>query len=149
MIIPSVGIVAFKDQQVLLVRHGKAAGHVEGTYGLPAGRFEEGESAIQAAKREFEEETGLGIYEEDLHEISGNVFEATMKRSDGTEKTFSWKVFFASKFEGSISGNDETTPEWVDVYELSKLELLPNVEKAIKNCLEYKKEMELRDIDNR
>lgn len=149
MIIPSVGIVAFKDEKVLLVKHGEAASHVTGTYGLPAGRFEEGETDIQAAKREFEEETGLNINEEDLHEIPGNDFEATMKRSDGTEKTFSWKVFLASKFDGNISGTDETTPEWVDVHKLSMLELLPNVEISIKNCLEYKKEMELRDIDKR
>lgn len=111
MIIPTVGVVAFKGQQVLLVRHGEAAGHLTGRYGLPGGRFEEGETAVQAAEREFEEETGLTVFEGALVSFPENLFFAKIERKDGTIKEFSFEVFLCTNFSGDISGTEETHPE--------------------------------------
>ena len=63
---PSAGIAAFDDTGRLLLVHRAD----DGTWGLPGGRLEVGESAIECARREFLEETGheatiaglLGVY---------------------------------------------------------------------------------------
>jgi 8-oxo-dGTP diphosphatase len=141
MIIPSVGIVAFKDQQVLLVRHGETAGHITGMYGLPGGRFEEGETAIQAAKREFEEETQLVVAEGGLISFPENMFFAKILRKDGTIKEFSFEIFLCTNFSGEISGTEETQPEWVDINKMNQLNLLPNIKEAVQKALEFRKSL--------
>lgn len=141
MIIPSVGIVAFKEKSVLLVCHGDAAGHITGTYGLPGGRFEEGETAIQTAKREFEEETGLRVSEGGLTGFPENMFFAKIPRKDGTIKEFSFEVFLCTSFSGDISGTEETHPEWIEIQAMDSLNLLPNIKEAVQRALEYKKSL--------
>ena len=68
---PKIGVNVFiiKNGQLLL---GKRIGKVGfGTWGLPGGHFELGESLMGAAKRELEEETGLVSKElEFLHIIN-------------------------------------------------------------------------------
>ncbi|MEM1401144.1 MAG: NUDIX hydrolase [Pseudomonadota bacterium] len=54
-----VGVVVFRDGQVLLVKRGKPPR--QGTWALPGGRQEWGETIFQAACREVAEETGLVI----------------------------------------------------------------------------------------
>ena len=55
--VPAVGVVCLKDDQVLLIRRGKAPRLGEWT--LPGGRIKPGERAIDAALRELREETGV------------------------------------------------------------------------------------------
>lgn len=55
--VPAVGVVCLKDDQVLLIRRGKAPRLGEWT--LPGGRIEPGERAVDAALRELREETGV------------------------------------------------------------------------------------------
>lgn len=55
--VPAVGVVCLKDDQVLLIRRGKAPRRGEWT--LPGGRIEPGERAVDAALRELREETGV------------------------------------------------------------------------------------------
>ncbi len=52
------------DGRLLLVRRGHAP--FAGSWSLPSGRAEPGESARQAARREVAEETGLDVVVEDL-----------------------------------------------------------------------------------
>lgn len=54
-----VGVVVWRDGQVLLVKRGKPPR--QGSWGLPGGRQEWGETVYQAAVREVAEETGLTI----------------------------------------------------------------------------------------
>lgn len=136
-VIPTVGIVVLQDSQVLLVRHGAKAGHIEGTLGIPAGRIEvdNNETTKEAAKRELEEETGYRVDEENIIEFEGNHFQADIPRSDGTIKRMSWDVFIATKIDGDMrEGNDETIPEWHDLSNLDELKFLPNVKAAINNA---------------
>ncbi|HLD06679.1 MAG TPA: NUDIX domain-containing protein [Candidatus Nanoarchaeia archaeon] len=58
-IIPTVGVLVYRNGEVLLVQHGAKASHLHGVYGLPAGKLEAGESEEEAAVRELFEETGL------------------------------------------------------------------------------------------
>lgn len=55
--VAGVGVVCLRGNEVLLVRRGKPP--LEGEWSLPGGRIEFGETAIDAARRELLEETGV------------------------------------------------------------------------------------------
>lgn len=55
--VPAVGVVCLRDDQVLLIRRGRAPRL--GEWSLPGGRIEPGERAADAALRELREETGV------------------------------------------------------------------------------------------
>ena len=129
-IIPSVGVLIIKDDKVLLVREEEGSKHLTGVYGVPAGRFEEGESAKEAAARELKEETGLTCSVEDLVEMP-NKYTATIERKDGTFKTFRKTLFLCKKYSEQIRSGEDTTPSWIEIKKMGKLNLLPNVEKMV------------------
>ena len=130
-IIHTVGVLILQDKKVLLVRHGEDAGHINGTYGLPAGRLEKDEDEKTAAIRELKEETGLDVQSEDLVEYPSDVWTADIKRKDGNIYTFQIKVFVAKHFSGVLKSGNETTPEWVEIAKLDDYNLLPNVKEII------------------
>ena len=133
--ISTIGVAAFRDDKVLLVRSGDSSGHITGTYGLPSGRVDEGEKEIDAAAREFEEETGLVVNINDLSEFKNNTFTADIPRKDGTIKRMFWRVYRARNYSGKLKATDETVPEWVLIEQLDSYNLLPNVKNTIMNCL--------------
>ena len=132
-LIQSIGIVAFDGDRVLLVRQGKASKHFDGICGLPAGKIDEGETAIQAAAREFREETGLVCSIDDLQQLP-KTYRATIEQKDGI-KIFDWHVFLCKKYSGKLIATDETAPFWVTVKELNSMQLLPNVQDAVREAL--------------
>ncbi|MDP3726939.1 MAG: NUDIX domain-containing protein [bacterium] len=133
--IPTVGILVYKEGKVLLVKHREGAKHLTGVYGLPAGRLQEGEDFSAAAARELEEETGLKTEASQLIRIP-TVYEAEIPRKGGEMLKTSWHVFVAKEYSGELKASDETIPEWVKINEISKLDLLPNTEKAAREGLE-------------
>ncbi len=139
-IIPSVGVVAIRDDEVLLVKELEGSGHISGVFGLPSGRVNDDETEQEAAAREFHEETGLNAKVVDFREFKNNYFVADIPRKDGTIKTFGWRGFKVQNFYGQLSGNDETHPYWVDLDKLKTLDkkklLLPNVIEIVNNALE-------------
>lgn len=126
----SVGVLVFDKDKVLLVRHGEEAGHMSGTYGLPSGRLDPGETEVVAAARELNEETGLRSSSKDFIEYPDNLYFADINRKDGSVIHFSWRVFICKEYGGELEGSEETTPEWVELSKLSTYQLLPNVQKA-------------------
>ncbi len=134
--IPTVGVLVYNEDQVLLVKHGEKADHLNDVYGLPAGRLMDGESELETAVRELNEETGLITTVDDLVELP-KTYSALIRRKDG-EKKFSLKVFLCRKYDGNIQGNDETIPEWVNISGLTKLDLLPNTYDAVQQGLAYR-----------
>ncbi len=129
--IHTVGVLIFKNDRVLLVRHEQNAEHESFVYGLPAGRINEGEGDRDAAVRELFEETGLSFTSESLRELP-KIYTAEIKRKDGTIKTFSLKVFVADSFSGELKASSETIPEWVPIKDIGLLKMLPNVEEIIR-----------------
>jgi len=131
----TVGIVAIDNGKVLLVRHEEGAQHITGVYGLPAGRIEVGETALEAAAREFSEETGLKADREDFSEFDGNLYHAEIMRKSGNLEKFNWQVFRVRNFSGELKGSDEVTPEWVKIVDLEQMrdegKLLPNTTAAV------------------
>ncbi len=129
--IPAVAVLIIKDHKVLLVKHGEASGHINGVYGLPAGRLQKGETEKASAVRELSEETGLVILEDDLIEYHSNVFTAEVKRKGEKTELYAMKVFVCHTFRGKLQSSDETEPEWVEIARLDEYDLLPNVKDAV------------------
>ena len=132
--IRTVGVVVFSHTDVLLVRHGASSKHLTDTYGLPAGRVEEGETSVEAALRELEEETGLTATKDDLIEIP-KTYEAVLERKDEA-KHFVMTAFRLDRFSGTLRETSETRPEWVSLSDLDAYPLIPNVANAIRDARE-------------
>lgn len=132
--IPTIGVLVFQNNKVLLVKHTPKAEHLTGVYGLPSGRLKENETFIDAASREIEEETGLKVDVKDLIPLK-TIFHAQIPRKSGEIAKMSWNVFVAIKYNGKVKPSDETTPEWIDINKVDQLPLLPNIKKAISEGL--------------
>lgn len=130
-IIPTVGVLIFKDNKILLVKHEEKAQHINGSYGWPGGRIEKSETLRKAAVRELAEETGLKAKEEDLIEFIYDLPPADIKRKNGETHSFSVKLFVCEKYNGSLQSSEETTPEWIEISELDSYDLLPNVKRIV------------------
>lgn len=130
----TVSSAAFRNNEILLVKHGEAASHLTGVYGLPGGRPEDGEGLLDTAAREFEEETGL-VPEKNSMEQIPTIFEAEIPRKGGEILSTSWNVFAIRKYSGELRGTEEAAPEWVEIDHMSKLNLLPNTEAAAREAL--------------
>ena len=129
-VIATAGVVVFDGDSGLLIEHGDGAGHVTGTWGIPAGAIDEGETARTAAARELLEETGLSVDVEALAEIPV-LYQARIERKFGVA-SYSLRVFASSHFGGSLSASDEGTPRWVRLDRIRSLEgLLPNTAKIV------------------
>ncbi len=133
--IKTAGVVIIKDDSVLLVCHKQAAGHLTGTYGLPAGRIETGETAEEAAVRELQEETGFITTKSDLTCLP-KTYTAEIERKSG-RKTFSLEAFVCSNYSGSLVSSDEQEPEWIKLSELDTINLLPSVKEVVTDSLNF------------
>ncbi len=136
-IIKTAGVLLFQDNKVLMVRHGAMAGHLNDTYGIPAGRIEPGESSIDAAVRELFEETNLKTEARFLVKVPEE-YTAAIERKDGSIKNYSVDSFLCMSWDGELKANEQTIPLWVDIDEVDILTLLPNVKKIIFDALKLK-----------
>ena len=126
----TAGILIFRNNQVLLVKHTKKANHKTGVYGIPAGRLESGENEIQAAIRETYDETCLKIDKKNLLPLP-TIYSAKIKRKNEPARMFSLQVFLCTKYEGRICKTEENIPEWVNISKLDSYNLLPNMKVLI------------------
>lgn len=124
-IVQTVGVLIIDDNKVLLVKHVSGSDHLNNKYGLPAGRVDDGESLVVAARRELLEETGLSVDISNLNKLN-KVWTAVIERKTGKQE-FSLEVFVVNSYSGSLINSTETIPEWVDISNLNKYDLLPNV----------------------
>lgn len=135
--IPSIGVVVIDGDKVLLVRHKEAAQHITGTWGLPSGKVEDGETAKNAAIRELKEETGL-----DAKRIFPLPTEYTANlEGKAGPRHFHWQVFHCVIWRGELKGDNKTDPEWVTFKKLEELQkegkLLKNVINAVEEAKSY------------
>ena len=94
-----------RDGQILLIRkkRGLGAGKING----PGGRLEEGETALESAIRETQEE--IGVTPVDLEHIGELFFQFL----DGYKLHVA--VFAADGCEGELRETDEATPIWTEI----------------------------------
>jgi len=120
----SAGILLYrfinKQSQVFLVHPGGPffRNKDEGTWSIPKGEFTEDEEALDAAKREFEEETGLVL--------TGDFIALDPITQKGGKKVYAWAVEGDIDHETIISNTFEI--EWPP--RSGKKQIFPEVDKA-------------------
>ena len=75
----TVHLFFFRENQILLLRRFNT-GFRDGEYSVPAGHLDGGETVMQAAIREAQEEVGVQIMENDMS------FSTVMHRMEGDER---------------------------------------------------------------
>ena len=128
------GVVAIKDGQILLVKAGPKSRQLTGTVSFPGGNVEPGETEEQAARREFQEETGLTATK--LIDFPGNYIEATLVLKTGTAE-YSFKVFLAQEFSGKLQPTEETEPFWLDIEEARKIKLFGKNNEILESLIKF------------
>ncbi|MSP11386.1 MAG: NUDIX domain-containing protein [Chloroflexi bacterium] len=117
----AVGVLVRQEQQVLLVRRGKAP--AKGVWTLPGGSVELGESLKQAAAREIREETGLEV---GIDEVI-YVFE-TIQRDDHERIEYHYVIidFLAHVIGGQLQAADDSEDAvWASLADMDNLTVHP------------------------
>jgi ADP-ribose pyrophosphatase len=110
----AVGGVVIKDDQVLLVRRGKAPAF--GEWAIPGGSVELGETLQQAVERELREETGLTVKAGEVCDV----FDAVKRDGDGRIQ-FHYVIIdlMADYVSGEpVPSSDATEAAWLPFEEL-------------------------------
>jgi ADP-ribose pyrophosphatase YjhB (NUDIX family) len=122
-----IGIVVIKGDHVLLCRRGKPPG--VGTWTLPGGAQDVGETCEAAARRELMEETGLSVG--DLH-FCAHV--DTIRRDDQGRVRFHYTILdFAARWAGGepVAGSDVSEVEWAPMNALEPYALWSEAHRII------------------
>lgn len=109
-----VGAIAVYDESILMVRRGR--GPAQGTWSIPGGRVERGESLAEAVLRELAEETGLDGMCESL------VGWVERMGPDYHYVIMDFSVTLLSDAE-PVAGDDASEARWVPLSEVADLTL--------------------------
>ena len=124
----TVHLFFFREAKILLLRRFNT-GFRDGEYSVPAGHLDGGETVLQAAIREAEEEIGVQIAESDIS------FSTVMHRMEGDERVdffvqvHNWQ---GEPFNAEPEKCDELC--WVDLQALPA-NMVPYVRRALANHL--------------
>ena len=114
-----VGVVVWKDEKVLLIQRGKPPR--AGSWSLPGGRQELGETTREAGRREVLEETGLDV------EIKGliDVVDTINRDTDGRVRMqYTLVDYWAEWLAGEpAASTDAADARWVHPQELADYNL--------------------------
>ena len=117
----SVTGIAIREKRVLLARHTYGGG--KGKWIVPGGYLENGESPVDAVKREFLEETGVVVDVEDVIGI----------RCGEKNWYLAFRVQWVSG-EARSDGDENDAVEWMDIDEAMSREDVPGLTKALVQC---------------
>jgi ADP-ribose pyrophosphatase YjhB (NUDIX family) len=129
---PIVGVAAvvLRDGQVLLVQRGREPGR--GSWGLPGGMLELGETLISGVRREVMEECGVEI---EVGPLVG-VFEP-MQRNDDGRLRYHYVVldYLARYVSGELhAADDADDARWVALDALERLPMLAETRDMIRKA---------------
>ena len=120
----SAGIILFKIEEnklmIFLVHPGGPYWQKkdEGAWSIPKGEFSDDENALEAAKREFVEETGYAV--------SGNFIELTPIKQKSGKVVYSWAV--ENNVDADNIKSNSFTMEWPP--KSNKMMTYPEIDKA-------------------
>ncbi|MBU6397893.1 MAG: NUDIX hydrolase [Rhodospirillales bacterium] len=125
-----IGIVLLKDDEVLLVRRGKPP--AAGSWSLPGGKQELGETAEEAARRELREETGL---ECGPMVLAGHA-DSIHRDAEGRLEFHYTILDFAARYVGgeAVAGDDVREVAWAKPDELNHYALWEEALRIIENA---------------
>jgi len=119
----AASVALLHKQQVLLIQRAKAPW--DGTWSLPGGRLEPGETAEECAARELREELGLRVY----------ALRPLAKLLLGEGRRFRLQVFGTEAFEGEIIPNDEIAGyRWVGPGGEATLRTTPHLSEVLERA---------------
>jgi 8-oxo-dGTP pyrophosphatase MutT (NUDIX family) len=113
------GILFTNGEKILLLKRAEK-GDSKGTWCLPGGKVEDGETFIDAARRESKEECGR---------VEGKRFEDS-KEIDGNHIWMSFFFRIKKPFKCKLS-NEHSDWKWVNLKELDKVNLHPKLKENI------------------
>ena len=115
-----VGVIVFRDQEVLLVKRDKEPN--KGQWSIPGGKQMIGETTAEAAQRELLEETGVKV--DQL--LLVDVVDAIIPDVEGKIKYHYTLVDYMGEWQSGVSrpGDDAQEVRWVHLNELSSFALL-------------------------
>ncbi|MEZ5115136.1 MAG: NUDIX domain-containing protein [Candidatus Nanopelagicales bacterium] len=118
-------VVRARDGRLLVVRRGREP--ARGTWSLPGGRVEAGETDPQAVAREVREETGLIV------EVGGHV--GTVERDAGSGDVYVIRDYAARAADGAepTAGDDADDARWVTEDELRSLTTSPELVETLES----------------
>jgi ADP-ribose pyrophosphatase YjhB (NUDIX family) len=123
-----VGVVIFRDDQVLLAQRGKWPNKF--TWSIPGGAQELGETVHQTAVREIREETGLEV------EIIGlvDVVDSISHDEEGRVLFHYTLVDMAAEWRAgdAIAGDDVPAVKWVGISEIESYDLRDSTIRVIR-----------------
>lgn len=114
-----VGVFVIKDSKFLMAK--RMGAHGEGTWSVPGGHLEFGETFEETAEREVEEETGLKIANVAFAAVTNDVFSEENKHYVTIWVTSEWQ-----SGEAAITEPDKCIEQrWVDFDSLPEPLFLP------------------------
>jgi 8-oxo-dGTP diphosphatase len=127
-VVPRTLIFGVRDRKVLLQRVPSGRGAWAGLWNGIGGHIEQGESAGQAARREFREETGLDLVE--LH-LAGEVIVDL-----GVSPGIGFSVFAAAIAEGAPISSEEGELRWFSPEEAAQAEVVEDLPTLLPRALD-------------
>ena len=125
--IAGVGVVVFRNEEVLLVKRKKAP--YKGQWSIPGGKQRLGETVTQAVRRELMEETGVEVNELTLIDVID-----IMVPDEEGKILYHYIVadYRAHWLSGECSpGDDALDVEWFNLNKLGSISLLDKTRKLI------------------
>jgi 8-oxo-dGTP diphosphatase len=129
---PAASAAIFRGDTVLIVERGKGA--LPGTWSLPGGHIEPGETARDAAAREVGEETGLIVTLDGLVDVHDAVF----RDRNGTLRAhYVLAVFRGHCVEGEpVAATDVSDARFVAISDIDGYRMTPGAQGVIRRAYE-------------